>query len=1213
MTKSLRIHLLGPFEISLNGESLTKKEWRSQQTQTIAKILMANNGKVITSDFLREVLWPNDPVESTQSRLHVRVSQLRNGLKGKKELLRTVNGGYVFEADDSCWMDVLEFQSLISKGESYQEIGQQQQAIRVYEEACKLYRGDFLAEDLYADWTYLKREFFRERFLTLLIELSECYAQQGRYRLAVARARQALDQDHLRETIYVRLMLYHYYGGDRAQALRTFEHCREVLGSELNVPPMQSTLQLAAQIKRGTLWEKSDVPHYPPPIYEGRLFEVPYALTEIPFEGRDREYAWLVSQWKDPEKSVIFIEGEAGIGKSRLLEIFTGYLNSQGARILQTRLSPSERTPLAVLNIFKPILTNKILNKLTPATLAVLSSPFPQLRKQFEPLPQVPHLNPSAERQRFYQAIADLAAAAEDKPTLLIIDDAHRLTKESLELLKYLSQSFSILLSCRSEDTPPDHPIRNTFGESGLRLSPLTDDVVHSIIQGLSGQENKVIASKICTQSEGNPLFIVSLLGHMFETGQLYLDSSGKWSLTDQVSTTLPVNLRTTIETRLGHLNRVQRRILDFAAVMGGEFSFDLMRTASRQSEDILLGILDELIDTALVAEPRRLDKPEFIITHDRYTEIAYETIPPVRRKAMHLSVAKAIEQNHTERLDSYFPALADHYDSANVLEKAAHYAGLAGEQAAAHFAITEALHYLSRALELLSKDDIITRARLCLIQEKVYDLQGNRQAQKEDLAVLETYSSKLSIRQQAEICLRRGAYEWIIGNAEDANAIIADAIEKAKSCHAQDLQAKGLYLAGQAAENFDESKKHFKQARELAKITGQHALEGDIVRWQGNVAFWQNRYSDCLAFFEEALKIHREVGDLRGELSVLNNLGHVLEKTSQPSIASEQYEQALQICQKIQDRLGEGVILTNLGYLNLQMGDFQPAQTHLERALVIRDEIGNEEGSAVVHANLGDLHKQLGKYGKALAHYRAALDINQRIEHKRQTAETLTALAALYREMGDYELSYEHLDEAALILPPKDFLPTHIQLSVESSALNYQCGDHLKSLITLEETLPRSEVLPSLSAAVLKNLGHVLASLKRWDESKDNYLKSIGIYKKQGQSHLAAEPMAGLAKIALLRKDNNQAISFTSQILDMMNGKGLYGPDRLLWIYLTCYQVLSIVQDPRASEMIEKVHTLLVQRADSIPDESLRISFLENIQENKQISEIWETQIKNH
>ena len=249
MTYPLSIHLLGAFEIFREGQPLPNSAWHSQQTRAICKILLARRGQVVTSDQIIDILWPADDPDSARRRLHVRISQLRRALGSGKACLQTVDGGYRFQPDETCWLDVDEFQTQILEGSRYQDAGQQPQAIRAFEQARQLYCGDFLAEDIYADWAFAEREHYRERFLTLLTELAESYAQQGRYRLALARTRDALARDPLRESLYVRLMLYHYYAGERPQALRAFERCRAVLAAELDVPPLETTIQLAKQIR----------------------------------------------------------------------------------------------------------------------------------------------------------------------------------------------------------------------------------------------------------------------------------------------------------------------------------------------------------------------------------------------------------------------------------------------------------------------------------------------------------------------------------------------------------------------------------------------------------------------------------------------------------------------------------------------------------------------------------------------------------------------------------------------------------------------------------------------------------------------------------------------------------------------------------------------------------------------------------------------------
>ncbi|MDF1520931.1 MAG: tetratricopeptide repeat protein [Brevefilum sp.] len=1213
MTKSLRIHLFGPFEVSLDGSLLTNHDWQSQQTQSIAKILLSHRGKVVTSDQLIDSLWPDDTVDTARRRLHVRINQLRKGLKDKCKLVRTVHNGYIFEPDDSCWIDVEEFQRLASQGAHFQEIGQGRKAIQAYEQARQVYRGDFLAEDLYTDWTFTHRELFRERFLSLLVELSESYAQQGRYRLAIARAQQALIQDPLRETIYVRLMLYHYYSGEQAQALRVYEQCKQVLSDELNVAPMAATNRIRDQINTGSLWKSEERPLYPPPIYDGKLFEVPYALNEIPFAGRDREYAWLVSQWKNPDKQVILLEGEAGIGKSRLLDTFAEYLKSQGAQVLQIRLPITDNTPTkAVINSFGNLLTESTLSKLSPTNLSLLGELYPEIHNRYPSLPPLPALSPEAERLRLQHAVSDFAKLPEIASNLIILDDAHCLDADAVELIKLLSQSMKIVLSFRGEDTPAEHPLRIIFGEPNLSLQALSVEAIQSIINQLSGEENFSIATQISEQSGGNPLFAVTLLQHMFETGQLFVDSEGKWTAAGQLTASLPETLRETIEIRLQHLHRAQRQVLDYAAVIGGEFNFKLLKAAIQQPEEKLLTNLDALIDAALVIEPRNLAKPEFMISHDRYTEVAYETIPPIRQRLMHRDIARAIEKVYEGTLNDHFTDLADHYDMAAMTEEAGHYAALAGEQAAGKFAVSEALHYLNRALTLLPSHEIAKEAQLRLTREKVYSLQGMRQAQSEELTALEALSPHLPTKVQAEICLRRGAYEWIMENYDHEQTAIACAIQKAQSSGAKELEARAFFLLGQSDDDFDKRHQHLTFAQKLAHEAKDLALEGDILRWVGNNAFWQNRFAESIDYLTQAMAIHREVGDLRGELSALNNLGHIHKTLGDLRQAANFYKGAHEICQKINDKLAEGVILTNLGGLALDLGQFETAENTLARAAEIRADIGNEEGLAVAEYLMGTLYRQLGLYHQSTEHYETAFAINTKIDHEKQICETLNGLSALYRELGDYDHAQDLLTKSFMRNTDKN-APRHITACIEGALLSLLCGAPTEALNLGEEALALSAKLPALEAAAHKNVGHALLAVNRLPDARVHFEAADSLYQHLGQAHLAAESIAGLALIALTQQNHDQSLAAVEKILGTLHGKPLCGPDRHLWVYLTAYRVLSWAEDARAFEIIAAAHSLILERAETIPDEGLRQSYLGNVQENREISQIWMSSSQSH
>lgn len=1175
----------------------------------MCKILLARRAQVVPASQLSELLWPGEDPQAGRSRLHVRISQLRRTLGDGKSWVQTVDGGYLFNPDERCWLDTAAFEAAAARAVQLQEQGQQLAAIESYEQAHRLYRGDFLAEDLYLDWTFPQREAYRERYLVLLAELAECYAQQGRYRLAAARLQEALTRDPLRESIYVRLMLYHYYAGERTQALRVFERCRQLLADELQVAPLDSTSQLVEQIRDGSLWSSAQSPHYPPPIYEGRLFEVPYSLSETPLVGREREYAWLVKQWQDEHRRLILVGGEAGVGKSRLAEAFAGYIHSQGWQVLLARLAPGEGAPLALLAAaLQPLLAPANLSRLSPLALASLAVLFPEIKDTVGDLPALPALPAQVARRRMYQAVEALASACPLQRTLLLVDDAQRLGSAAVEVLARLNGSLKMLLVYRSEETPPDHPVRKDLQgalpadrAAGLEIEALTSGSVQQLIRQLAGSDLPELAAEIYERTQGNPLFIVALLQHLFETGQLYVEADGGWSLTVEPAVTLPPTVQEAVEARLARLNAPQRRVFDLAAVLGGEFDFDLLQQASQQPEEELLALLDELIDLALINEPRRLGHREFAVVHDRYCEVACATLPGVRRRQLHQQAARAIEQLYASALEAFYPALADHFGQAEIFESENHYARLAGEQAAARFDNTKALHYLERSLALTGLEEHAARAQMLLVREGVFDLQGDRARQQADLEALADLSPHLEAGLQAKIALRQAAYAWIVGDDAAASARLAEAIPRAHDCQAVEIEAAGLLLRGRGGQDQAQAQQDLERALLLAQQHNLRAMEGDILRCLGNSHFWQNNFPASEKYFERALAVHREVGDVRGEQSVLNNLAFLYQLLGEYQAASEFYRQALEISRQIGDRLAEGVLLSNLGDQALQLGDYGPAAQWLEQALEIREQIENEEGAAVVLQRLGDLYRQQGQYDRAQACYQRARAISARIKNPGIEGESLERLGRLQCEMGDYEQAQADFEQAGRLLPDPD-KPGSIRLLSSWSWLHCLRGDPAAALEAGQLALTRSEKLPQIQAAALTHVGRALAELGELQAAREHYTRALDIRERLQQPHLAVEPRSGLAELALQQGDLQQAGAQIEPILDILQVGPLAGPEEAPQIYLTCYEVLTACQDARASQVIEAAYAYLQQRGRSLCAPAARQRYLEKPGANREI-----------
>jgi tetratricopeptide (TPR) repeat protein len=160
----------------------------------------------------------------------------------------------------------------------------------------------------------------------------------GQYRRAIARCNQILRVEEHRESTYRQLMLYYYLAGDQGKALQAYKQCKEVLAEELDVEPSSLTQELYGQILKGEVPDIEEV-YKPPPLVERR--PLPYLLRHTPFVGREEEYTRLVNHLEEAKAGggrAVFVSGEAGVGKTRLIQEFVGYAHQEyEARILQSR------------------------------------------------------------------------------------------------------------------------------------------------------------------------------------------------------------------------------------------------------------------------------------------------------------------------------------------------------------------------------------------------------------------------------------------------------------------------------------------------------------------------------------------------------------------------------------------------------------------------------------------------------------------------------------------------------------------------------------------------------------------------------------------------------------------------------------------------------------------------------------------------------------
>lgn len=249
----LQIFTLGPVAIAVGGRSLAVKKWHRKQALTLLKYLVAHLGHAVHREALIECLWPEVDESQGRGRLKVTVYFLRRQLRlanMSEGTVETVGEAYVLR-HDKIWLDSQAFETLIAEGSKLQSQHRWDRALRCYEKARRLYRGDYMEEDVFADWCAAERERLHELLLETLARMSDCHAERGHYAEAAQVCRTALVHDPCRENFHYALMEHLARLGRAERAIAQFHRCERVLASELGVEPMRETRRLYEQIVDG--------------------------------------------------------------------------------------------------------------------------------------------------------------------------------------------------------------------------------------------------------------------------------------------------------------------------------------------------------------------------------------------------------------------------------------------------------------------------------------------------------------------------------------------------------------------------------------------------------------------------------------------------------------------------------------------------------------------------------------------------------------------------------------------------------------------------------------------------------------------------------------------------------------------------------------------------------------------------------------------------
>jgi class 3 adenylate cyclase/predicted ATPase len=826
----------------------------------------------------------------------------------------------------------------------------------------------------------------------------------------------------------------------------------------------------------------------------GSRFEAAHSGSLTPLIGRSSELSLMLDRWKKVKESdgqVILLSGIPGVGKSRLLHELKSHIQHEPHILLHHQCSPyhsqsaffpvieqiektaqltareTDEDKIAKLKAYLPRLTNNSVDPvLLIANLLSISS---------ENRHELSELTPQQIKNRTISTLVDiLLAFSLERPTLCIFEDVHWLDPSTLELLELIISRIKrarmlLIVSFRPEFRPPWIGHANITIHSLTRLSQSeVRTLIRDLLKGRTISEELV--DQIVDKTDGVPLFIEELTSSMLSAPLQTQPTFGR--------TAQPALLRvpeTLSDALMERLDRVapSRRVVQIAAVIGREFSYDLLAAASRLNEEDMVSVLSLLEQADIIYRVGISPSVRFAFKHVLLRDAIYDSLLRSKRQQVHADVAAILEHDFPELVENRPEILAYHFQEAGNHQRAIRCWFESGKRALAHSANVEAIANFRKALELVTAlPDTSERT------EQEIDIQLSLGI---PLIAVRGYASaetREAFSRARTLCLRLGDIPeyfqalfglwgncWMSGKNDEALCMADEFLSRSRASSDPVLPIVAHRVMGSTLltiGDFQSSANHFDETIRLSAGKGKEPLYNLymvepraasllLLSWD----LWFLGYPDqSLSRVSEALALAQELGQqytvafahymtsvvhlLRGDAAralesaeksfevsheqrfslyaILSRISRARAVGELGRLGEARAEMALGIDEARRNGVGFMLSMRDswLADIHIKAGDNEAALTIVERALTNIGDVTGRAWEAELHRQRAQILLALdpSKVREAESHLKKSIEVARGQSAKSLELRATTSLAELWR-------TQERPDEARALLEP--------------------------------------------------------------------------------------------------------------------------------------------------------------------------------------------------
>ncbi len=670
-----------------------------------------------------------------------------------------------------------------------------------------------------------------------------------------------------------------------------------------------------------------DVKGIPQPISMHRVLHESTARSRLdvsagvgltPLVGREQEVGLLLDRWRRVAGGlghVVLLSGEAGVGKSRLVQV----LKAHAARDSQAWLTECRGSPyhkdsafFPVIDLFERVVLQFVrqdppqvkrdklegflvefglaLPEVLPLFAALLSVP---LGEGYAPL----QLTPERQKQKTMEVLlAVLLQRAAKQPVLFVVEDLHWIDPSTLELLDLIldqGPTARILTVLTFRPTfQPSWALHSHL--TPIALGPLPAPDTKSMVKGVTGGKPlpEAVVEQVVAKTDGIPLFVEELTKTVLESGWL-CEQDDRYELTGPLPPlAIPATLQDSLMARLDRL-ATAKEVAQLGATLGREFSYELLQAVSPLDDATLQHSLVQLVRAGLFYQRGAAPHATYLFKHALIRDAAYGSLLKSKRQQHHEKIAKVLEARISEIAETRPELVAHHYTAAGLGAQAIPYWHRAGERAIHGSAYVEAITQIRRGLELVNTvPDSIERVR------RELDLQT---ALGTALRAIEGYTApevRQAYARARKLCER-------VGDSPQLFRVL-----------------RGLH-------SFYYVRGELQTARELAEQLlrlAQRTQDATFLAWAhyalGAILFWQGEFVPAREHLEQGITFHDSRQQRKYDLSygieagviILSQLAWTLWFLGYPNQALQRIDEALARARKVSHPFTLALALNFLG-----------------------------------------------------------------------------------------------------------------------------------------------------------------------------------------------------------------------------------------------------------------------------------------------------------